>query len=78
MGPRRGERPGHRPLRRPGRGQTQLVKGLARGLGISARVHSPTFALVNIYNGGGLTLFHLDLYRLEHASKSLAAGWRNI
>ena len=48
-----------------GAGKTQLVKGLARGLGIAERVHSPTFALVNIYTGGRLTLFHLDLYRLE-------------
>ena len=35
-----------------GAGKTQFVKGLARGLGIAARVHSPTFALVNIYTGG--------------------------
>ena len=48
-----------------GAGKTQLVKGLARGLGITARVHSPTFTLINVYEGGRLTLFHLDLYRLE-------------
>jgi tRNA threonylcarbamoyladenosine biosynthesis protein TsaE len=48
-----------------GAGKTQLVKGLARGLEIPGRVHSPTFTLVNVYNGGRLTLFHLDLYRLE-------------
>jgi tRNA threonylcarbamoyladenosine biosynthesis protein TsaE len=57
-----------------GAGKTQLVKGLARGLGISERVHSPTFALVNIYTGGRLTLFHLDLYRLETREQILAAG----
>src|ERR1051325_1681615 len=57
-----------------GAGKTQLVKGLARGLGISQRVHSPTFALVNIYTGGRLTLFHLDLYRLETCEQILAAG----
>jgi tRNA threonylcarbamoyladenosine biosynthesis protein TsaE len=57
-----------------GAGKTQLVKGLARGLGISARVHSPTFALVNIYAGGRLKLFHLDLYRLETAEQIVAAG----
>src|SRR5207245_7310653 len=49
-------------------------KGLARGLGITARVHSPTFALVNIYTGGRLKLFHLDLYRLETREQILAAG----
>jgi tRNA threonylcarbamoyladenosine biosynthesis protein TsaE len=57
-----------------GAGKTQLVKGLACGLGIAERVHSPTFALVNIYNGGRLTLFHLDLYRLDTRDQILAAG----
>lgn len=57
-----------------GAGKTQLVKGLARGLGIAARVHSPTFALVNIYDGGRLTLFHLDLYRLDTREQILTAG----
>ena len=57
-----------------GAGKTQLVKGFARGLGITRRVHSPTFALVNIYTGGRLTLFHLDLYRLETREQILAAG----
>ena len=37
-----------------GAGKTQLVKGLARGLGVAARVHSPTFTLVNEYSGGRL------------------------
>jgi tRNA threonylcarbamoyladenosine biosynthesis protein TsaE len=57
-----------------GAGKTQLVKGLARGLGVAARVHSPTFTLVNEYAGGRLRLFHLDLYRLESRGQILAAG----
>ena len=57
-----------------GAGKTQLVKGLARGLGITTRVHSPTFTLVNVYAGGRLTLFHLDLYRLETKEQILSAG----
>jgi tRNA threonylcarbamoyladenosine biosynthesis protein TsaE len=57
-----------------GAGKTQLVKGLARGLGITMRVHSPTFALVNIYTGGRLTLYHIDLYRLETREQILRAG----
>jgi tRNA threonylcarbamoyladenosine biosynthesis protein TsaE len=57
-----------------GAGKTQLVKGLARGLGITARVHSPTFTLVNEYSGGRLRLFHLDLYRLETQAHILNAG----
>jgi len=57
-----------------GAGKTQLVKGLARGLGSAARVHSPTFTLVNEYSGGRLRLFHLDLYRLETREQIVAAG----
>jgi tRNA threonylcarbamoyladenosine biosynthesis protein TsaE len=57
-----------------GAGKTQFVKGLARGLEISARVHSPTFTLVNEYGGGRLKLFHLDLYRLETPAQILSAG----
>ena len=57
-----------------GAGKTQFVKGLARGLGIAARVQSPTYVLVNIYTGGRLTLFHLDLYRLDTPEQIAAAG----
>ena len=57
-----------------GAGKTQLVKGIARGLEVSNRVHSPTFTLINVYNGGRLSLFHLDLYRLESRREIVAAG----
>lgn len=57
-----------------GAGKTQLVKGLAQGLGWPDRVHSPTFSLVNEYAGGRLPLFHLDLYRLETRAEIVAAG----
>ena len=57
-----------------GAGKTQLVKGLARGLGVTERVHSPTFALVNQYTTGRLPLFHLDLYRLETPKQIHSAG----
>ena len=57
-----------------GAGKTQLVKGLARGLGSTARVHSPTFALLNEYAEGRASLFHLDLYRLNNADDVRCAG----
>jgi tRNA threonylcarbamoyladenosine biosynthesis protein TsaE len=57
-----------------GAGKTQFVKGLARGLEISSRVHSPTYTLVNEYAGGRLKLFHLDLYRLETQEQIRSAG----
>jgi tRNA threonylcarbamoyladenosine biosynthesis protein TsaE len=57
-----------------GAGKTQLAKGIARGLGITERVHSPTFTLVNEYGGGRLALHHVDLYRLETPEQIIAAG----
>ncbi len=60
-----------------GAGKTQLVKGIARGLGVEGRVHSPTFALLNEYHGGRLPLFHVDLYRLETREQIVGAGLEN-
>jgi len=57
-----------------GAGKTALVRGLARGLGVTGRVHSPTFALLNEYPGGRLPLVHLDLYRLETPEQVAGAG----
>jgi len=57
-----------------GVGKTQLVRGLAVGLECPARVHSPTFALLHIYEGGRLLLHHLDLYRLNTLEDIEQAG----
>ena len=48
-----------------GTGKTAFVRGLVRGVGSEARVHSPTFALLNEYRGGRCVVHHLDLYRLS-------------
>jgi len=57
-----------------GSGKTQLVKGIARGLGIQERVLSPTFSLVHEYRSGRLPMAHLDLYRLDTAEQITGAG----
>jgi len=52
-----------------GAGKTAFVRGLAEGMGIDAgEVSSPTFTLVHEYRGGRLTLYHVDLYRLDRAA----------
>jgi tRNA threonylcarbamoyladenosine biosynthesis protein TsaE len=57
-----------------GAGKTQFVKGFARGLRCSERVLSPTFALMNEHRGGSISLFHLDLYRLDTREQIRGAG----
>lgn len=47
-----------------GAGKTQFVRGLARGMALTDQVSSPTFGLINVYDGP-LTLYHMDLYRLQ-------------
>jgi len=57
-----------------GAGKTQLVKGMARGLGYRGQVTSPTFTLVNEYIGGRLPLYHIDLYRVKTQDEAVAFG----
>ncbi|SVB86090.1 uncharacterized protein METZ01_LOCUS238944, partial [marine metagenome] len=57
-----------------GTGKTQLVKGIAAGLGITDTVTSPTFALLQEYDDGRLPLAHIDLYRLESQLEIVGAG----
>ncbi len=57
-----------------GAGKTVLTRGIARGLGIAEPVTSPTFAIVQEYTGRGLTLYHMDMYRLQGADDALAFG----
>ena len=57
-----------------GMGKTALTRGLARGLGCHGRVTSPTFTIVNEYDGA-TPLFHFDLYRLSSADELYDIGW---
>ena len=58
-----------------GAGKTALISGLAEGLGVTDRVTSPTFTIVNEYEGGRLPLFHFDLYRLGSGEELYDIGW---
>lgn len=61
-----------------GAGKTAFVRGMARGLRISARVTSPTFTIVNEYEGGILPLFHFDMYRLRSSDELFDIGWEDF
>jgi tRNA threonylcarbamoyladenosine biosynthesis protein TsaE len=61
-----------------GAGKTAFVRGMARGLGIPGRVTSPTFTIVNEYEGGRLPLFHFDMYRLTSAEELFDIGWEDF
>ena len=57
-----------------GAGKTHFVHGLAKGLGISGYVTSPSFTIINIYSGANITLNHIDLYRLGDHSEVAELG----
>lgn len=60
-----------------GMGKTAFTRGLAKGLGCTDRVTSPTFTIVNEYLGGRLPLFHFDMYRLPDSDALFDIGWED-
>ena len=58
-----------------GMGKTAFTRGLARGLGYTGHVTSPTFTIVNEYDGKKLPLFHFDMYRLSGSDDLFDLGW---
>ena len=60
-----------------GAGKTAFTRGLARGLGCSELVTSPTYTIVNEYLGGRLPLFHFDMYRLASSDDLWDIGWED-
>ena len=58
-----------------GAGKTAFTRGLARGLGCTEIVTSPTYTIVNEYLSGRLPLFHFDMYRLASADDLWDIGW---
>ena len=59
-----------------GMGKTAFTRGLARGLGCTGRVTSPTFTIVNEYSGS-IPLFHFDMYRLDSSDDLFDIGWED-
>ena len=60
-----------------GAGKTAFTRGLARGLGYTDPVTSPTYTIVNEYLGGRLPLFHFDMYRLGSSDDLWDIGWED-
>jgi tRNA threonylcarbamoyladenosine biosynthesis protein TsaE len=61
-----------------GAGKTTFVRHLLRALGVTGRVKSPTFAVLEPYSLPGLTISHFDFYRFTDAREWADAGFRDI
>ena len=60
-----------------GAGKTAFTRGLAKGLGCTDMVTSPTYTIVNEYLSGRLPLFHFDMYRLHSSDDLWDIGWED-
>ena len=60
-----------------GAGKTAFTRGLARGLGCTEQVTSPTYTIVNEYLSGRMPLFHFDMYRLASSDDLFDIGWED-
>lgn len=62
-----------------GAGKTQFVRGMVRGIGANpGQVSSPTFVLLHVYNGGRLTIYHLDAYRVAGPEDFESIGFSEL
>jgi tRNA threonylcarbamoyladenosine biosynthesis protein TsaE len=61
-----------------GAGKTTLVRAVARALGVTESVTSPTFALVHRYRGDGLTIYHVDAYRIKPGDEGRDLGFEDM
>ena len=57
-----------------GAGKSELARGIARGLGVTETVTSPSFTILNVYESGRCPLYHFDWYRLESAEELFELG----
>ena len=58
-----------------GAGKTAFVQGLAKGLGVTEYITSPTFTIVNVYESGKMPLYHFDMYRLADCDEAYEIGY---
>lgn len=58
-----------------GAGKTVFSKGLCEGLGVAECISSPTFTIVNEYEGEKLPVFHFDMYRIEDEDELIEIGY---
>lgn len=57
-----------------GSGKSEFTRGLAKGLGVTETVTSPSFTILNVYESGRLPLYHFDWYRLEDSGELYELG----
>lgn len=60
-----------------GTGKTVFTQGFARGLGITEHVNSPTFTIVQEYDGGRLPFYHFDVYRIGDIEEMDEIGYED-
>lgn len=58
-----------------GAGKTHFVKGFSKGIGSADLVTSPTFTLLNVYEGGRMPVYHFDMYRLASREEAEELGF---
>ena len=57
-----------------GAGKSELTRGIAKGLGVTETVTSPSFTILNVYESGRTPLYHFDWYRLESSEELYELG----
>ena len=60
-----------------GSGKTAFVRGMARGMGLTCRVSSPTFTIVQVYEEGRLPFYHFDVYRIGDIEEMDEIGYED-
>lgn len=57
-----------------GAGKSELTRGIAKGLGVTGPISSPSFTIMNVYDDGRIPLYHFDWYRLQSSEELYEMG----